>query len=64
MAKDRVAVIGRNRQGALTATAIFDTVWLKCDKADIVAVADENEAGLPPPPRAAALQREERLRRL
>ena len=50
MPKYRVAVIGRTGKGAYGHS--LDTVWLKCDKADIVAVADENEAG-----RAAAAKR-------
>ena len=43
MAKYRVAVIGRTGKGAYGHG--LDTVWLKCDKAEVVAVADENEAG-------------------
>ena len=50
MPKYRVAVIGRTGKGAYGHA--LDTVWLKCDKAEIVAVADENEAG-----RAAAAKR-------
>ena len=50
MPKYRVAVIGRTGKGAYGHG--LDTVWLKCDKAEIVAVADENEAG-----RAAAVKR-------
>jgi predicted dehydrogenase len=50
MAKYRVAVIGRTGKGAYGHS--LDTVWLKCDKAEIVAVADENETG-----RAAAAKR-------
>ena len=42
-AKYRVAVIGRTGKGDYGHS--LDTVWLKCDKAEIVAVADENEAG-------------------
>jgi len=49
-AKYRVAVIGRTGKGGYGHG--LDTVWLKCDRAEIVAVADENEAG-----RAAALKR-------
>jgi len=48
--KYRVAVIGRTGKGGYGHS--LDTVWLKCDKAEIVAVADENEAG-----RAAAAKR-------
>jgi predicted dehydrogenase len=48
--KYRVAVIGRTGKGNYGHG--LDTVWLKCDKAEIVAVADENEAG-----RAAAAKR-------
>src|SRR6476646_12090525 len=48
--KYRVAVIGRTGKGNYGHG--LDTVWLKCDKAEIVAVADENEAG-----RAAAVKR-------
>lgn len=50
MAKYRVAVIGRTGKGAYGHS--LDTVWLKCDRAEVVAVADENEAG-----RAAAAKR-------
>lgn len=50
MAKYRVAVIGRTGKGAYGHS--LDTVWLKCDRAEIVAVADENETG-----RAAAAKR-------
>ncbi len=50
MPKYRVAVIGRTGKGAYGHG--LDTVWLKCDKAEIVAVADENETG-----RAAAAKR-------
>jgi predicted dehydrogenase len=50
MAKYRVAVIGRTGKGNYGHG--LDTVWLKCDRAEIVAVADENEAG-----RAAAAKR-------
>lgn len=50
MPKYRVAVIGRTGKGAYGHA--LDTVWLKCDKAEIVAVADENEVG-----RAAAAKR-------
>ncbi len=50
MPKYRVAVIGRTGKGAYGHA--LDTVWLKCDRAEIVAVADENEAG-----RAAAAKR-------
>jgi predicted dehydrogenase len=50
MPKYRVAVIGRTGKGNYGHG--LDTVWLKCDKAEIVAVADENEAG-----RAAAARR-------
>jgi predicted dehydrogenase len=46
----RVAVIGRTGKGAYGHG--LDTVWLKCDRAEIVAVADENETG-----RAAAAKR-------
>jgi predicted dehydrogenase len=42
-AKYRVAVIGRTGKGNYGHG--LDTVWLKCDRAEIVAVADENEAG-------------------
>ena len=48
--KYRVAVIGRTGKGNYGHG--LDTVWLKCDRAEIVAVADENEAG-----RAAAAKR-------
>jgi predicted dehydrogenase len=50
MPKYRVAVIGRTGKGNYGHG--LDAVWLKCDKAEIVAVADENEAG-----RAAAARR-------
>jgi len=50
MPKYRVAVIGRTGKGNYGHS--LDTVWLKCDRAEIVAVADENEAG-----RAAAAKR-------
>jgi predicted dehydrogenase len=50
MSKYRVAVIGRTGKGNYGHG--LDTVWLKCDRAEIVAVADENEAG-----RAAAAKR-------
>ena len=43
MSKYRVAAIGRTGKGNYGHG--LDTVWLKCDKAEIVAVADENEAG-------------------
>ena len=43
MNKYRVAVIGRTGKGNYGHG--LDTVWLKCDKAEIVAVADENEKG-------------------
>jgi predicted dehydrogenase len=43
MPKYRVAVIGRTGKGAYGHS--LDTVWLKCDKAEVVAVADENEVG-------------------
>jgi predicted dehydrogenase len=43
MKKYRVAVIGRTGKGNYGHA--LDTVWLKCDQAEIVAVADENEAG-------------------
>jgi predicted dehydrogenase len=43
MPKYRVAVIGRTGKGNYGHG--LSTVWLKCDKAEIVAVADENEAG-------------------
>src|SRR5438094_165110 len=49
-AKYRVAVIGRTGKGNYGHG--LDTVWLKSDRAEIVAVADENEAG-----RAAAAKR-------
>ena len=49
-AKYRVAVIGRTGKGNYGHG--LDTVWLQCDRAEIVAVADENEAG-----RAAAVKR-------
>ncbi len=48
--KYRVAVIGRTGKGNYGHS--LDTVWLKCNRAEIVAVADENEAG-----RAAAAKR-------
>ncbi len=48
--KYRVAVIGRTGKGNYGHG--LDTVWLKCDRAEIVAVADENETG-----RAAAAKR-------
>ena len=50
MPKYRVAVISRTGKGAYGHS--LDTCWLKCDKAEIVAVADENETG-----RAAAAKR-------
>jgi predicted dehydrogenase len=50
MPKYRVAVIGRTGKGNYGHG--LDTVWLKCDRAEVVAVADENEAG-----RAAAAKR-------
>lgn len=43
MNKYRVAVIGRTGKGAYGHA--LDTCWLKCDRAEVVAVADENEAG-------------------
>jgi predicted dehydrogenase len=43
MPKYRVAVIGRTGKGNYGHG--LDTVWQKCDKAEIVAVADENEVG-------------------
>ena len=43
MKKYRVAVIGRTGKGNYGHG--LDVVWLKCDHAEIVAVADENEAG-------------------
>src|SRR5262245_21138673 len=43
MPKYRVAVIGRTGKGNYGHA--LDTVWLRCDKAEIVAVADENEKG-------------------
>lgn len=49
-AKYRVAVIGRTGKGNYGHG--LDTVWLKCDRAEIVAVADENEKG-----RAEAVKR-------
>lgn len=49
-AKHRVAVIGRTGKGNYGHG--LDTVWLRCDRAEVVAVADENEAG-----RAAAAKR-------
>ena len=42
MSKYRVAVIGRTGKGNYGHG--LDTVWLKCDRAEIVAVADENES--------------------
>ena len=48
--KYRVAVIGRTGKGNYGHA--LDTVWLKCDRAEVVAVADENEAG-----RASAAKR-------
>ena len=48
--KYRVAVIGRTGKGNYGHA--LDTVWLKTDRAELVAVADENEAG-----RAAAAKR-------
>lgn len=48
--KYRVAVIGRTGKGNYGHS--LDTVWLKCDRAEVVAVADENDAG-----RAAAAKR-------
>jgi predicted dehydrogenase len=50
MPKYRVAVIGRTGKGNYGHS--LDTVWLKSDKVEIVAVADENETG-----RAAAAKR-------
>ncbi|MCX8138106.1 MAG: Gfo/Idh/MocA family oxidoreductase [Gemmataceae bacterium] len=50
MKKYRVAVIGRTGKGNYGHA--LDTAWLKCDRAEIVAVADEDEQG-----RAAAAQR-------
>jgi predicted dehydrogenase len=50
MSKYQVAVIGRTGKGNYGHS--LDTVWLKCDRAEIVAVADENDAG-----RAAAAKR-------
>jgi predicted dehydrogenase len=50
MPKYRVAVIGRTGKGNYGHS--LDTCWLKCDKAEVVAVADENETG-----RAAAAKR-------
>jgi predicted dehydrogenase len=41
--KYRVAVIGRTGKGNYGHA--IDTVWLRCDKAEIVAVADDNETG-------------------
>jgi predicted dehydrogenase len=41
--KYRVAVIGRTGKGDYGHG--LGTVWLKCDRAEVVAVADENEAG-------------------
>jgi predicted dehydrogenase len=49
-AKYRVAVIGRTGKGNYGHA--LDAVWLKSDRAELVAVADENEAG-----RAAAAKR-------
>lgn len=43
MPKYRVAVIGRTGKGNYGHG--LDTVWLKCDQAEIVAVADEDEKG-------------------
>jgi predicted dehydrogenase len=43
MKKYRVAVIGRTGKGNYGHD--LDGVWLKCDRAELVAVADENEAG-------------------
>lgn len=43
MNKYRVAVIGRTGKGNYGHA--LHTVWLKCERAEIVAVADENEAG-------------------
>lgn len=43
MKKYRVAVIGRTGKGNYGHS--LDTVWLRCGQAEIVAVADENEAG-------------------
>jgi predicted dehydrogenase len=43
MNKYRVAVIGRTGKGNYGHA--LDSVWLKCNKAEIVAVADENEKG-------------------
>src|SRR5262249_35151005 len=48
--KYRVAVIGRTGKGNYGHG--LDTVWLKSDRAELVAVADEDEAG-----RAAAAKR-------
>jgi predicted dehydrogenase len=48
--KYRVAVIGRTGKGNYGHA--LDTVWLKSDRAELVAVADENDAG-----RAAAAKR-------
>ncbi|HXD88921.1 MAG TPA: Gfo/Idh/MocA family oxidoreductase [Urbifossiella sp.] len=48
--KYRVAVIGRTGKGNYGHG--LDTVWLECDRAEIVAIADENETG-----RAAAAKR-------
>ena len=42
-AKHRVAVIGRTGKGNYGHG--LDTVWLKTDRAEVVAIADENEAG-------------------
>jgi predicted dehydrogenase len=43
MKKYRVAVIGRTGKGNYGHD--LDGVWLRCERAEIVAVADENEAG-------------------
>lgn len=43
MPKYRIAVIGRTGKGNYGHG--LDTVWLKCDRAEVVAVADENEKG-------------------
>src|SRR5262249_13608863 len=48
--KYRVAVIGRTGKGNYGHG--LDTVWLKCDRAEVVAVSDENDAG-----RSAAAKR-------
>src|SRR5262245_43974032 len=50
MNKYRVAVIGRTGKGNYGHG--LDTVWLKCERAEVVAVADEDETG-----RAAAAKR-------